>query len=194
MSDGDGVVDLVLVEQFLNTLDERSFSWHGERHTGNDELTSVQGLLAWLEAHGLAGSGQEPGPSDLAAARALRAGLRDALTSGTDDADSSDNSDGADRAKTARALAPFPLVLAPDADGGGLRLVADSGTPGLDTIVETVAASVAGGRWSRLKLCASPDCRWAFYDTSRNGGGRWCSMDACGNRNKTRAYRRRHAD
>lgn len=184
----DGVVDLVLVEQFLNTLDERSFSWHGERHTGNDELTSVQGLLAWLEAHGLVSAGQQLGPSDLAAALALRAGLRDALTSGTD------NADGADRATTAQALAPFPLVLAPDAGGGGLRLVADSSAPGLGTIVERVAAGVAGGGWSRMKLCASADCRWAFYDTSRNGGGRWCSMDVCGNRNKTRAYRRRHAD
>jgi predicted RNA-binding Zn ribbon-like protein len=65
---------------------------------------------------------------------------------------------------------------------------------GLDAIVETVAASVAGGGWSRLKLCFSADCRWAFYDTSRNGGGRWCSMEACGNRNKTLAYRRRHAE
>ncbi|MEV6538306.1 CGNR zinc finger domain-containing protein [Streptomyces sp. NPDC051665] len=184
----DGVVDLVLVEQFLNTLDERSFSWHGERHTGNDELTSVQGLLAWLEAHGLVSSGQELRPSDLTAALALRAGLRDALAGGAD------NADGTDRAETSRALAPFPLVLAPDAGGSGLRLVADSDTPGLDAIVETVATSVAGGGWSRLKLCASPDCRWAFYDTSRNGGGRWCSMDACGNRNKTRAYRRRRTD
>ncbi|UXX94677.1 CGNR zinc finger domain-containing protein [Streptomyces sp. AD2-2] len=177
----DGVVDLVVVEQFLNTLDERAFSWHGERHTGNDELTSVQALSAWLEAHDLVGAGQELRASDLAAALALRAGLRDALT-------------GDDSAGTARALAPFPLTLAPDTRGGGLRLVADSGTPGLDALVETVAASVAGGGWSRLKLCASADCRWAFYDTSRNGGGRWCSMEVCGNRNKTRAYRRRHAD
>ncbi|MFJ8137241.1 CGNR zinc finger domain-containing protein [Streptomyces sp. NPDC096013] len=177
----DGVKDLVVVEQFLNTLDERAFSWHGERHTGNDELTSVQALSAWLETHDLVGAGRELRASDLAAARALRAGLRDALT-------------GDDSAGTARALAPFPLVLAPDAGGGGLRLVADSGTPGLDVLVETVAASVAGGGWRRLKLCASADCRWAFYDTSRNGGGRWCSMEVCGNRNKTRAYRRRHAD
>ena len=177
----DGVVDLVVVEQFLNTLDERAFSWHGERHTGNDELTSVQALSAWLEAHDLVGAGQELRASDLAAARALRAGLRDALS-------------GDDSAGTAKALAPFPLTLAPDADGGGLRLVAVRGTPGLDALVETVAANVAGGGWSRLKLCASADCRWAFYDTSRNGGGRWCSMDVCGNRNKTRAYRRRLAD
>ncbi|MEU4242496.1 CGNR zinc finger domain-containing protein [Actinoplanes sp. NPDC026619] len=51
---------------------------------------------------------------------------------------------------------------------------------------------MAGGGWNRLKLCSAADCRWAFYDTSRNGGGRWCSMEACGNRNKTRAYRRRN--
>ncbi len=61
-------MDLVVVEQFLNTLDERAFSWHGERHTGNDELTSVQALSAWLEAHDLVGAGQELRASDLAAA------------------------------------------------------------------------------------------------------------------------------
>jgi predicted RNA-binding Zn ribbon-like protein len=77
-------------------------------------------------------------------------------------------------------------------DGG--VTAAGGGAAGLDVIVETVATSVAGGGWSRLKLCSAEDCRWAFYDTSRNGGGRWCSMEACGNRNKTRAYRRRRAD
>jgi predicted RNA-binding Zn ribbon-like protein len=65
---------------------------------------------------------------------------------------------------------------------------------GLDAIVVNVATSVAGGDWGRLKLCAAPDCRWAFYGTSRNGSGRWCSMGACGNRHKTRAYRRRQTD
>jgi predicted RNA-binding Zn ribbon-like protein len=80
----------------------------------------------------------------------------------------------------------------PDSSGR-LRIAAASGVAGLDVIVETVAASVAGGNWSRLKLCSSADCRWAFYDTSRTGGGRWCSMEACGNRNKTRAYRSRRA-
>ncbi|MFC1411822.1 CGNR zinc finger domain-containing protein [Streptacidiphilus sp. N1-12] len=183
MNDGivDVTVDLVVVEQFLNTLDERTFSWHGERHTGHDGLTSVQALSGWLEAHGLVTAGQELGPADLTAAVALRDGLRAALI------------DDGDGAKTAQALAAFPLRLAPDSSGR-LRLAATSGTAGLDAIVETVASNVAGGGWSRLKLCSSTDCRWAFYDTSRNGGGRWCSMEACGNRNKTRAYRRRHAD
>ena len=44
--------------------------------------------------------------------------------------------------------------------------------------------------WTRLKVCARDSCRWAFYDTSRNRSGRWCSMAGCGNIVKMRrAYR-----
>ena len=88
-------------------------------------------------------------------------------------------------------LDAFPVRLRPD--DGRLRLVADTGSPGLDAVVETVTTAVADGRWKRLKLCASDDCRWAFVDSSRSGGGRWCSMEVCGNRHKTKAYRRRRA-
>ncbi|MET1075935.1 MAG: CGNR zinc finger domain-containing protein [Umezawaea sp.] len=172
------VVDLDLVEQFLNTLDRRTFRWHGQQHVAADRLTSVEALSAWLEAHDLVPAGQQLGPADLAAAIALRTALREALSDDTDDADA------------VRALADFPLRLAPDASGR-LRVTAASGVPGLAPVVEAVAVSVAGGGWNRLKLCAAPDCRWAFLDASRNGGGRWCAMSACGNRTKTRAYRRR---
>ena len=47
------------------------------------------------------------------------------------------------------------------------------------------------GTWPRLKLCRNPDCRWAFYDSSRNRSGSWCRMGQCGNRLKNRAYRER---
>ncbi|MFF3748946.1 CGNR zinc finger domain-containing protein [Streptomyces sp. NPDC002018] len=173
-----GAVDLDVVEQFLNTLDERTFSWHGEKFVPGDGLSSVEDLSAWLEKHGLATAGQELRPSDLALAVALRDTLREALT------------DGTDSAKAAQALASFPLRLAPD-PSGHLRIAAASGVAGLDAIIETVATSVAGGGWKRMKLCSSADCRRAFYDTSRNGSGRWCRMEVCGNRHKTRAYRRR---
>ncbi|MFI7544479.1 CGNR zinc finger domain-containing protein [Actinoplanes sp. NPDC049599] len=36
-------------------------------------------------------------------------------------------------------------------------------------------------------------CRSVFYDRSKNGSKTWCSMEVCGNRNKTRSYRRRQA-
>ena len=48
------------------------------------------------------------------------------------------------------------------------------------------------GTWPRLKICSADTCRYVYYDRSKNGSRRWCSMDVCGNRNKTRAYRDRN--
>jgi predicted RNA-binding Zn ribbon-like protein len=50
------------------------------------------------------------------------------------------------------------------------------------------------GAWPRLKACTDDDCQWAFYDTTRNHSRTWCSMDVCGNRQKTRRYRRRKGE
>jgi predicted RNA-binding Zn ribbon-like protein len=47
------------------------------------------------------------------------------------------------------------------------------------------------GSWSRLKTCENDECRWAFYDQSKNRSAKWCSMQSCGNRMKARAYRAR---
>jgi predicted RNA-binding Zn ribbon-like protein len=54
--------------------------------------------------------------------------------------------------------------------------------------------SVTQGSWQRLKVCRNDGCRWAFYDSSRNRSGAWCSMAICGNRIKGRTFRRRHPD
>ncbi|MEU7588249.1 CGNR zinc finger domain-containing protein [Micromonospora sp. NPDC049230] len=43
----------------------------------------------------------------------------------------------------------------------------------------------------RLRRCSGAGCALYFYDISRNGGRRWCSMETCGNRSKvSRHYRR----
>jgi predicted RNA-binding Zn ribbon-like protein len=165
------VATLQMIEEFLNTLDERTFSRHGESHVAGEQLTSPQALADWLSARDLATAGTALGPADLAATVALRTALRRTL-----DGDP--------------ALGDYQLRLAPHPEGG-LRIAARSGRPWLDVILETVAESAARGDWKRLKLCAAPDCRWAFHDTSRNGRGRWCSMEVCGNRHKTRTYRER---
>lgn len=47
------------------------------------------------------------------------------------------------------------------------------------------------GTWERLKACHSDECRWAFYDRSKNRSGRWCTMKFCGARAKMRSYRER---
>ncbi|MFF7181279.1 CGNR zinc finger domain-containing protein [Streptomyces sp. NPDC008121] len=44
----------------------------------------------------------------------------------------------------------------------------------------------------RIRKCANPECVLHFYDVSKNGGRRWCSMVGCGNRAKAhRHYSRR---
>lgn len=70
---------------------------------------------------------------------------------------------------------------------GQLRLEADHDA--LDEIVAIVAGSMLDGSWPRLKACRN--CRWSFYDYSPNRSATWCSMQLCGNRTKTRAYRKR---
>ncbi len=54
-----------------------------------------------------------------------------------------------------------------------------------------IARAAADGTWERLKVCPADDCRWAFYDFSRNHSRTWCSMSSCGNRAKARSYRSR---
>jgi len=49
------------------------------------------------------------------------------------------------------------------------------------------------GAWPRLKACTDDGCQWAFYDATRNRSRTWCSMEECGNREKTRRYRQRRS-
>jgi hypothetical protein len=173
------VLSLRVIEDFLNTVDERTFTRHGESHVPGERLTSPQALTDWLAVRDLTPGGTPLGMTDVEATIALRTALRQALVAD---------------AEATSTLRDYPLRLEPDASGG-LHIAGASGRSWLDAIVETVANSVAKGDWPRVRLCAAPDCRWAFYDVSRNGRGRWCAMEICGNRQKTRTYReRRHHD
>jgi predicted RNA-binding Zn ribbon-like protein len=49
----------------------------------------------------------------------------------------------------------------------------------------------------RVRKCESESCVLHFYDTSKKGSRRWCSMNLCGNKVKVAAYqerRRRESD
>jgi Conserved protein containing a Zn-ribbon-like motif, possibly RNA-binding len=67
----------------------------------------------------------------------------------------------------------------------------DHGSDPLDQIVAIALEAMLDGSWVRLKACRN--CHWSFYDYSPNRSATWCSMQLCGNRTKTRAYRRRNA-
>ena len=74
--------------------------------------------------------------------------------------------------------------------GGMPRLVAQ------DVVGAVLAAAsrlAVLEQWERVKICPADDCRWAFYDRSRNHSRTWCSMQVCGNREKARSWRGRRS-
>ncbi|QNE34204.1 CGNR zinc finger domain-containing protein [Leifsonia shinshuensis] len=134
---------------------------------GADALGDAAGFAAWAGEHGV-----EPG--DLAETRRVRDALRNVI-------------DGEE--------AELPSVSLTTACGE--RSVGLSArTAGEAAVASSVVLSIQG-KLGRVKLCGGEDCRWAFYDSSRNGSRQWCSMEVCGNRQKARSYRARrdeHAD
>jgi len=52
--------------------------------------------------------------------------------------------------------------------------------------VESVASLLTIADKSRIRKCGA--CVLHFYDTSKKGTRRWCSMQLCGNRRKVAAY------
>ena len=91
------------------------------------------------------------------------------------------------------AAANLPLRVAESAGNPALVPVEGGVRGGLAWLAAAIVASTADRSWERLKVCAEDSCQWAFLDSSKNRSKHWCSMQECGNRSKTRAYRARSA-
>ncbi|MEU7422927.1 CGNR zinc finger domain-containing protein [Streptomyces sp. NPDC040750] len=145
-----------------------------------DLLADTEGLAAWLAGNGLAGAH----PADADTLRHLLQ-ARDALRAAVDGtpAEAAPLVDavlehGRVRARlTAAGPAEEPEFA--DPAWGPAWLAARDYLDLLDRAPE------------RIRSCAGGDCVLHFFDTSRNGTRRWCSMAACGNRAKaSRHYAR----
>lgn len=60
----------------------------------------------------------------------------------------------------------------------------------LSEIVSSFAETLAEGEVSRIKICGNKDCRWIFYDISKNKSRKWCEL-TCSNLMKVRRFRSR---
>lgn len=79
---------------------------------------------------------------------------------------------------------------------GGFRIDWRNDPPALDVMLTPLVLSAADLLTSddlgKLRECDGDGCDWLFVDRSRNHLRRWCSMDHCGNRAKSRRqYERR---
>jgi predicted RNA-binding Zn ribbon-like protein len=154
------------VQLFVNTID----------------LTHEREWLAgWLEEQGV-----RPTAAALRRAREVREAVRELLYANN---------------LQPGGIDPYPIL---ERAADAARLSLDLRTPAivshasgvdgaLGRVLAIVYTAMLDGTFARLKACRNHDCRWAFYDYSKNRSASWCSMQLCGNRTKTRAYRRRHA-
>jgi predicted RNA-binding Zn ribbon-like protein len=166
-----------LLVEFVNTLDI-------EEET--DTLADPERLQAWIGEK----TGDFPGEldrKDLVRVLALRESLRTLLRG--------------NNGEEVEAPALVPLREAAErtrirttfSPNGRLELApARSGLSGFEArLLLAIERLQSQGAWPCLKACTEAECQWAFYDTTRNHSRTWCSMDVCGNREKTRRYRER---
>ena len=143
----------------------------GRRH---DLLAERSGLALWLAGHGF----DDRVPAAPAVREALLA-ARDAIGAHVGDP------------RSPQAVAALNAVLA----RGSLRRSLGPDGPVTTIAVDDPAALPA---WAaaddylhllardatRVRHCSGPGCVLHFYDTSKRGDRRWCSMAGCGNRAK----------
>ena len=163
-----------MVQALINTAD---------RDSGSDLLADADAAESWLVGSGLVGAGTLVSGADLRTVVEVREALRALVAGGAD----------------AVALAPLRRI----ADGGrlGARLddegrvrIVPASTALADRLLGLlliVEQAQRDGTWQLLKTCANEDCRWVFYDGSRNHRGTWCEMASCGNKLKNRQFRAR---
>jgi hypothetical protein len=135
---------------------------------GDDLLHDPEQWRAWCAERSLGT------PADRDAARGIRDAMRSAVMCG----------------KSVPLAAPrnWPMQVRLN---GGVPILA--GTDAVGAVLTAAVHLVTTGQWDRIKICPAADCLWAFYDRSRNRSRTWCSMSVCGNREKARSWRERHA-
>ncbi|BCJ26212.1 CGNR zinc finger domain-containing protein [Actinocatenispora sera] len=170
---------LEFVESFLNSVDVEG---------GRDDLRDLPTFRRWLSDH------HRPAPADeadLDLARRLRTELRaETATHHGPPA----QAESRDRDALDALAVRLPLAVRFTPDGAAVASPTGTGVPAvLGEVLAAVLLAAHDGSWRRMKICPADDCRWVYYDASRNSSRRWCSMRVCGNRNKTRSYRQRTA-
>lgn len=172
---------LLGVQAFANTIDVEE---------GTDRLADVDSGLHWLRGVKLVAPSFELNSDGVRDTQALRETLRGLLAANT----AGKPEPGAIARLRRQAGGSRVRVRADEAGGLALDLH-PAGTIGElgSQLLAIVFQAQIDGTWERLKLCENSECRWAFYDSSRNRSGHWCRMGECGNRLKNRAYRARRS-
>lgn len=174
--DGEPAIDLVNTIRFRSTAPL-------------DLIATPDGFGDWLEAAGIV-TGATTSEGDVSLAHRLR----DAL----DRCFPGDGSVGAIREDVdlINELASEPIGSQLHLGDHGVYLETRDSMPArsaLGRIARNAVELVAAGRHRNVRYCESVDCCMRFVDSSALSNRRWCSMTACGNREKARRLAARKA-
>ncbi|MEO6525890.1 MAG: ABATE domain-containing protein [Gemmatimonadaceae bacterium] len=197
---GDPAIEL------LNTVNWTSRGLEEDRLSGYDRLTRwAEGagvLIPRLGAQFRTLAAERPGEAEeaLREARKLRGVLREIFRAVAERRPAAKLPTFRElNASLSRALAQLQLVGMPPSEEGGpaVQWSWKGATERLDSITWPVVRSAAelliSDEAGRIRECEGVDCGWMYVDRSRNGFRRWCQMESCGTREKSRrrAGRRR---
>lgn len=169
---------LAVLQDFLNTTDLEE---------GLDVLADIDGLRTWLVVRNLAEPDLPIREGDRRRLVTLREALRDVI-------EGRDHGNPDPTALRVIDDAAIDATVRITLNAGGDAALTPAAT-GIDGVVARLLADIAtaqlDGTWGRLKVCPRDVCRWAFYDSSKNRSGRWCTMAICGSRTKSARLRSR---
>lgn len=160
----------------------------GERWRRSFErLLAPEDLSRWIVETGMLDGPPTVSARQLAAGRRLREAINRLARPGLEPR-------AGDLEELNRWAARPPLVPQLGSDGR-LARVADRPVEAMfATIARDAVELLCGSLAGRIRECSAPDCALLFVDASRPGHRRWCSTEACGNRVRTKAYRRRRKE
>ncbi|MFF8377156.1 CGNR zinc finger domain-containing protein [Streptomyces sp. NPDC015661] len=162
------------------SLDLLNTRWNDEG-ARQDLLTDVEGLSVWLAANGL----EQRFTADAATLRHTLA-ARDALAALVDRP-----GDPAATARVDDVLGHGRIRARLTVEGPGEEAEFADPARGPGWIAARDYLDLLRTAPDRIRACAHEACILHFFDTSRNGTRRWCSMAVCGNRAKaSRHYAR----
>ncbi|MGN6128287.1 MAG: CGNR zinc finger domain-containing protein [Humibacter sp.] len=167
--------ELAVVQSLLNTA---AVPKNGA--ASPDLLDAPDTAAAWLESVGA--PTDQPGLLQL---HDLRDALRAALIR-------RDHDTPAEPVTGDEISTSVPVRLTAD---GTVSLGSENAESLRERILLTVYVAQVTGEWSRVKVCRNPECRVAFWDSSRNSSAVWHDSRTCGNiANLRNARARRRTD
>jgi predicted RNA-binding Zn ribbon-like protein len=185
-----GVVGGVLALDFANTIAD-----------GTERLSDVPALLDWALCAGVTNAAameqcrhdlRQDSKSPEALLRQAH-NLRDLLLRLGTALARGDTPETADlnRLRSLAADALRDAEFCPDRRGGYVLSFGNGKveTAILGPVIWSAVELLREGEFQRVKQC--PECRFLFFDRSKNNSRRWCDMATCGNRAKLRNFRER---